>query len=1234
MSAADSEQYDLLDQLAEEFAARFRRGERPSLTEYADRYPELAEEIRELFPAMVQVAQAEGVLHCWDETADSRATHSTLREVGDYRIIREIGRGGMGVVYEAEQISLGRRVALKVLPRQVSSDRTVQERFRREARAAARLHHTNIVPVYEVGQEGDVRYYAMQFIEGQGLDTVITEMRRLRARDRSEPRVRAASEGDSLRPRPENSVHDVEVPIPGQRVDVSPVLRSILSGRFDPGAGSPEPVAASNSMRAEIHGGLATRSGKGTASTVLESDPALARTQAESAAACDMNGPKPAHPPAPPRSSSSVFASASSAVLPGGTQLSSVESGGRGFFRSLAQIGRQVAGGLAYAHARGIVHRDIKPSNLLLDTEGVVWITDFGLAKGDDEGLTHTGDILGTIRYMAPERFRGEGDVRADVYALGLTLYELLTLRSAFDSSDRLKLVEQIKTEEPPRPRSIDARIPRDLETIVQKAIEKDPKVRYQSADALSEDLRRFLAYEPIQARQVSALERYWRWARRNPVIAMLGGVLTGVLVLATVSSLVAARWFGIQAETQRTLAAKEAVARGKADQANASLLATQDELRRTVYATRSNLALAAWDASDLGRHRFMLDLMRPRPDESDLRGWEWDYLNRLAHQEQLTFRDHDREVSQVAFSPDGRTIASVQWGGRVKLWDPATGHVRLTLDPPQPSITSPLQSGVSGLAFSPDGERLAGPGPNSTLGIWNTHTGALLLRFKVSSGGTLTVAFGPDGRTIATGSVTQKVRVWDAADGRLLRVFENAHARTVQRVVFSPDGRRLASAGDGTIKLWDLESGRQHSAIPCSDIQVFGLAYSPDGRTLVSGGSNLVVRIWDAATGRDRGQLWGHASTVTALAFRPDGRRLASGGSDTVVRLWDMDSGRQLRTFKGHTDRICSLAFSADGNTLASSSFDKTVKLWAASIPAQPRVLTSRSLMSFEAAAHCVAFSPDRRQIASGHSDRAVRVWEAATGRLRLTLTGHRQTVVAVAFDPSGETIASASEDNTVRLWDAATGQARMTCTGQAGKLGGLVFAPDGETVFSGSFDRTIQAWDAATGSVRYVLRGHSDAVHDLALSPDGRTLASASYDQTCILWDLPGRRPRVTLRGHAGRITKVALSPDGRALATASFDRTVRLWNAADGSPRRVLNGHTDQVDSVAFSPAGRRLASSGHDQTIRLWDLASGQAVLTLKGHSGWVRAVAFNGDGRQIASAGDDGSVIIWDASATE
>ncbi len=257
-------------------------------------------------------------------------------------------------------------------------------------------------------------------------------------------------------------------------------------------------------------------------------------------------------------------------MLPGGTQVSAVESSGRRlpFFRSVAQIGRQAAQGLAYAHARGIIHRDIKPSNLLLDTAGVVWIADFGLAKADDDGLTATGDILGTIRYMAPERFRGEGDARADVYALGLTLYELLTLRPGFESSDRLQMIERIKAEEPVRPRLLDNRIPRDLETIVLKAIDKDPDRRYPTADAMAEDLRRYLDDEPVLARRTTAIERYARWARHNPGVAVLGGVLTAVLLLATTISMIVAGNMSRLA-SERLQAAEDAeLARGReADQ-------------------------------------------------------------------------------------------------------------------------------------------------------------------------------------------------------------------------------------------------------------------------------------------------------------------------------------------------------------------------------------------------------------------------------------------------------------------------------------------------------------------------------------------------------------------------------------------------------------------------------------------------------------------------------------------
>ena len=384
MTAPSEEKYALLDSMAEEFAERWRRGERPPLQEFIDRQPDLADDIRELFPALVEMAQAE------PEGAPRTAAPAVpaLRQVGEYRVIREIGRGGMGVVYEAEQTSLGRRVALKILPAQIARDGKALGRFQREARAAARLHHTNIVPVFEVGRDGDVCYYAMQFIQGQSLDQVVGELRRLREQS-------AAGRG---RPSPPE-----EAAYPA----VSRITHALLAG------GSQS-------------GGAANAAGETTA----------------------------AEAPRPPDADAAD--SSGSAVLPDHVALSDAGSNLRPFFRSVARVGQQVALALAYAHQRGVLHRDVKPSNLLLDEAGVVWVADFGLAKTDDDGLTATGDVIGTFRYMAPERFSGQGDARSDVYALGLTLYELLTLRPAFDSADRLALIAQVKSQEPPRPRFLD----------------------------------------------------------------------------------------------------------------------------------------------------------------------------------------------------------------------------------------------------------------------------------------------------------------------------------------------------------------------------------------------------------------------------------------------------------------------------------------------------------------------------------------------------------------------------------------------------------------------------------------------------------------------------------------------------------------------------------------------------------------------------------------------------------
>jgi formylglycine-generating enzyme required for sulfatase activity/serine/threonine protein kinase len=436
-----------------------------------------------------------------------------LQHLGDYQILREVGRGGMGIVYEAQQLSLGRHVAIKVLPPHALLDSQHLGRFQREARAAAKLHHTNIVPVFGVGEQDGLHYYVMQFIQGLGLDLVLDELRRLR-----QPSRKLAPTIDDSPGRPTGPSRDVSAVV---------VARGLLTGEFR------KPDLSS----------------------------ALTTPQAEASPVASA--------PGDPEASTLARAADTSATirLPGQSEASTLSESGRPYWQSVARVGMQVADALAHAASQGVLHRDIKPSNLLLDDTGNVWVTDFGLAKaaGDSDNLTHTGDIVGTLRYMAPERFNGQGDLRGDVYSLGLTLYELLALRPAFDETDRNKLVKQVMHDEPVRPRKLNPDVPRDLETVVLKAIARDPAHRYQTPAEMAEDLKRFVEDRPVRARRVSEAEKLWRWCRRNPLPAgLLGGI-----VLVFLAGFAGVFWQWRVAETQKGIAlGKEQEARQEAEKA------------------------------------------------------------------------------------------------------------------------------------------------------------------------------------------------------------------------------------------------------------------------------------------------------------------------------------------------------------------------------------------------------------------------------------------------------------------------------------------------------------------------------------------------------------------------------------------------------------------------------------------------------------------------------------------
>lgn len=561
---------ELLDQLAESFAQRYRNGERPSLSEYTDRYPELATQIRELFPALVMMEDVHPE-PAGAASSESERSAPALERLGDFRIVREIGRGGMGIVYEAEQESLGRRVALKVLPQSLTVDTKYKKRFEREARAAAKLHHTNIVPVFGVGDHNGLQFYAMQFIHGLGLDEVMAELRSMKARRERTPALQV----------PDHEYAGAGVLAVESRAGlVATVTQSLVSGQF-------RETILFDSERSDNLAEAPTRVEGKSSNQVPCSDP-LSSTRETAVGRLSETW-------------------TGSVVLPG---QSSASTAGKGrsarhaYWLSVARIGQQVADGLEYAHDQGILHRDIKPSNLLLDTRGTVWVTDFGLAKGrDQDDLTRTGDIVGTLRYMAPEMFSGRSDPRSDVYSLGLTLYEMLAFKPAFDETDRQKLIRQVLNDAPRRLRTIDATIPRDLETIVHKSIERDPAHRYQSAGELRDDLQRFLGDEPVKARRISIVSRFGRWCRRNPQIAGLTTAVALLLITAAVVSSIAAISFrdlasrnsNLVGEKEHALtAANQATTKAQAAETKANAARGEAEAQSKQLAANIDLALQA----------------------------------------------------------------------------------------------------------------------------------------------------------------------------------------------------------------------------------------------------------------------------------------------------------------------------------------------------------------------------------------------------------------------------------------------------------------------------------------------------------------------------------------------------------------------------------------------------------------------------------------------------------------
>jgi len=964
-----------------------------------------------------------------------------LRSFGDYELLEEIARGGMGIIYKARQKSLGRIVAVKMLLFGDQSGKEQAQRFRAEAALAASLQHPNIVAIHEVSAHEGQPFFVMDFIEGQSLTKLSAE--------------------------------------------------------------------------------------------------------------CEVRNTE--------------------------------------WLCRAARYVKIVAEAIHYAHERGILHRDLKPSNVLIDPFDQPRVTDFGLAKRlhHDSELTLSGQVLGSPNYMPPEQAaakRGLVGRRSDVYSLGAILYHLLTGRPPFVGETLTDTLQNVVNKDPVSPRLLNPNVPRDLETLCLKCLEKESARRYQTALALAEDLDRFLKAEPIRARRIGPTARLWRWCRRKPVVASLSAATLVLLLAVAVGSPIAA----IHINRERSKA------------------------EHLLYVSTMNVAQAAWEQNNVGRLRQLLKDTQNSPD----RGFEWYYWQRQTHLAPMTLRGHFEGVISVAFSPDGQRIVTGSSDRTAKVWEIATGREMLTLKGHNAQIFA--------VAFSSDGQRIITGSEDKTAMVWDAVSGRERLTLKGHTTSVESVAFFPDGRRILTAGPDNTARVWDASTGReLFRV-------TGTTAALSRDGQRIVTARGNFTKLWDAASGRDQLQFSGHTEEIMCVAFSQDGQRVVTGSRDQTAKVWDAVSGQELLSLKGHSHAIQSAAYSPDGQRIVTGSVDQTAKVWDAVSGRELLTLKGHSGAIESVALSPDGRRIVTASQDKTVKVWDA--------VGTREMFTFgghNGQIWGVAFSPDGQRIVAGNLNTTASVWDAATGHEVLTLKGgHTAPIFSVAFSPEGQRIVTGGWDGTAKIWDAATGREMLPLRGHTAPIESVAFSRDGHRVVTSSRDKTAIVWEADSGKELLRLKGHSGWVKEATFSPNGRWIVTGSEDATAKLWETATGREMLTLKGQSAPIQSVAFSPDGQRIVAGADDGTAMVWETDTRRVLLTLKGHSDTIQSVTFSPDGRRILTGSEDGTAKLWETVTGREVLTFKGHSGAVLSVAFSRDGQRIVTGNYDATAKVWEAARAE